>query len=243
MVVVQIALPSFVKREVEWTILFKSIATRDWRGRNRIRRCNMTSVLSQYVREGKHTLGMSMADKDIHIRGSHLFQESALSGVVLSPRQRWQGISASKTTATRNTNPRLGYIWWWCSGDRLEGSSVPKETRFCMSRSSTLSSISGERKGRLRFCFAYMSVMWSVSSDMPLSWGMGYTSAEPSRPNELSGGDWLAMMGSWWPIGGIGEFNAPEWDGGPIGVCTYGGMLYCWPKFEAGMLSFWGPDV
>lgn len=52
------------------------------------------------------------------------------------------------------------------------------------------------------------------------------------------------MIGSGWPIAGIGEVAAAEWGGGgPIGVWMYGGMLYCCPKFDAGMLSVGGPEV
>lgn len=95
----------------------------------------------------------------------------------------------------------------------------------------------------LRLCFAYMSVMCSASSDIPFSCDMGYTSAEPSRPNEDRGGDWFAITGSGWPIDGMGDAEAAEWGGGPIGVWRYGGMLYWWPKFDAGTLSFDGPEV
>jgi hypothetical protein len=80
------------------------------------------------------------------------------------PKQKkdWVLVQAKRRRSKQHLsqNTTHSYIWWWwCSGDRLEGSIVPNDTRLCMSRSSTLSSIRGDRKGRLRFCFAYMSVM------------------------------------------------------------------------------------
>jgi hypothetical protein len=72
---------------------------------------------------------------------------------VFHARKKADSTEENTTTATTDA-----YIWW-CSGDRLDGSIVPKETMFCMSRSSTCSSIRGEWKGKLRLCFAYMSVI------------------------------------------------------------------------------------
>ena len=83
--------------------LLKSIATRDRRGRNRTRRCNVSSILSQYARKGKHTLGMGMAEKGSHSRCSHLFQEKALSGQQFRQGNDDGVLTQAKMTATRNT--------------------------------------------------------------------------------------------------------------------------------------------
>ena len=87
MVVVQIALWRFVKREVDWII-----CPSRWRQETEEEEIEqedaVSSILSQYAREGEHTLSMGMADKDSHSRRSLLFQEKALSGTALSPRQQ-----------------------------------------------------------------------------------------------------------------------------------------------------------
>jgi hypothetical protein len=174
-------------------------------------------------RNRDHTLSIGAASASADSKSSRLSQGGASARRVARADATRLGIHASekdnRTKRDMRTLRGCAYIWW-CSGDRLDGSMVPKDTMFCMSRSSTCSSIRGEWKGKLRLCFAYMSVIWSASSDMPCSCDIWYTSPWLSRPNELSGGDWLAMMGSGWLMAGIGEVAAAEWGGGPIGVCT-----------------------
>jgi len=99
----------------------------------------------------------------------------------------------------------------------------------------------GDRNGRLSDCLAYRSVNDNASSETLLSCDIWYRSAEPSRPKEVNGGDWLAMTGSEWPIADNGET-----DGATFGALTIGeryGMLYCALKFAAGIFSGGWPDV
>ena len=98
----------------------------------------------------------------------------------------------------------------------------------------------GDLYGRFNVCFAYRSDNCSASSDTAFSCDIGYRSAEPSRPKDVRGGDWFAMTGSGWLIGGMGECCGVML-GGPMGVGY--DMLYCMLKFEAGTFSGGGPEV
>lgn len=95
-------------------------------------------------RKGEHILSMGAASMSEGSTCSCLSQGRASRTKLPRPMQQRLGIHASQGRSdereTREPGPTYAYIWW-CSGDRLDGSIVPKDTRFCMSRSSTFSSM------------------------------------------------------------------------------------------------------